>query len=215
VDVVALLLAAGESERMGIPKALLDWHGVPLLSHQLHQIQKSRMRECVVVLGREAARLDPLVNPGFRPGWKARSVHKPRPDEGKCSSIQAGLNALASPPDGIAILSVDQPIDHRLLTALIDAAEEEWDRPDAAGRRTIVLPVFHERRGHPPLFCQSLIGELMGVCEETEGLKAIVRRNPARVLHVSWDDPGILLNLNRPVDATAARFRPRPPARPH
>jgi molybdenum cofactor cytidylyltransferase len=167
-----------------------------------------------VVLGRAAARLEPLVNPTFRPGWKARGVHNPRPDEGKCASIQAGLNALAAPPGGIAVVSVDQPVDHRLLNALIDAAEDEWERPDAAGRRTIVIPVFHDRRGHPPLFSQSLIGELMGVCEETEGLKAIVRRDPARVLHVPWNDAGILINLNRPVDVTVARFRSVPPARP-
>ena len=53
----ALLLAAGESARMGTPKALLEWGGRPLLGHQLAVLQKSRVDECIVVLGREAARL--------------------------------------------------------------------------------------------------------------------------------------------------------------
>lgn len=199
---------------MGTPKALLDWHGLPLLTHQLHQIQRSRIDECVVVLGREARRLEPLVSPGFRPGWKARPVHNPHPDEGRCASIQAGLGALASRPDGIVVLSVDQPVDARLLNALIDAAGEEWERPGAAGRRAIIIPAFHGRRGHPPLFCQSLIGELMGVGEETGGLKAVVRRDPARILEVTWNDAGILANLNTPVELAAARFRDGVPARP-
>lgn len=207
MDVVAVLLAAGESERMGRPKALLEWRGLPLISHQLQQIQKSRVADCVVVLGREADRLEPLVKPSFRPGWKARAVYNPRHHEGKCSSIVAGLAALAVPPKGVFVLGVDQPIHCKLLNALLAAAEEEWDRSDAAGRRTIVVPAFHGRKGHPPLFCASLFSELMGVSEEAEGLKAVVRRDPARVLQVPWDDAGILLNLNAPADLAAFETR--------
>ncbi len=186
MDVVALLLAAGESERMGAPKALLEWHGQPLLSHQLQQIQKSRARECVVVLGKDAAGLEGLVHAPMRPGWKARPVYNPRHREGKCASIP-----------------VDQPLDFRLINALLEAAETEWERCDAAGRRPIIVPAFRGRPGHPPLFCASLFAELMGVSEETHGLKAVVRRNPGRVLHLPWDDSGILLNLNAPIDLTA------------
>lgn len=200
MDVVAVLLAAGESERMGTPKALLEWRGLPLISHQLQQIQKSRVAECVVVLGREADRLEPMVKPSFWPGWKARAVYNPRHYEGKCGSIVAGLAALAVPPDGIVVLAVDQPVHHRLLNALLAAAEEEWEKSDTAGRRTIVVPAFHGRKGHPPFFCASLFAELMGISEEAEGLKAVVRRNPARVLQMPWDDAGILMNLNAPVD---------------
>ncbi|MGH9750732.1 MAG: nucleotidyltransferase family protein [Candidatus Polarisedimenticolia bacterium] len=207
MDVVALLLAAGESERMGAPKALVEWHGLPLLSRQLQQIQKSRVRECVVVLGREPGRLEPLVSPSFWPGWKARPVYNPRHEEGKCSSVVAGLNALAAPPDGVLIVAVDQPVSHRVLNALIGAAEEEWEKCAAAGRRRILVPVFHDRRGHPPLFCMTLISELMGISEESEGLRAVMRRDPARVLQVPTDDAGVLLNINTPVDLAAGRFQ--------
>ena len=200
MDVVALLLAAGESERMGAPKALLEWRGQPLLSHQLQQIQRSRASECVVVLGKDAARLERLVHAPMRPGWKARPIYNPRHREGRCSSIQAGLAAIATPPQGILVTSVDQPLDHRLINALLAVAESEWERCDAAGRRPIIVPAFHGRPGHPPLFCGTLFAELMGVCEETHGLKAVVRRHPGRVLQLPWDDAGILLNLNTPVD---------------
>lgn len=200
MNVVALLLAAGESERMGTPKALLEWHGQPLLSHQLQQIQKSRIRECVVVLGKDARDCEPMVKVPMRPGWKARPVYNPRYREGKCTSIQAGLAAIATPPDGILVASVDQPLHFRLLNALLRAAEPEWEKCEAAGRRSIIVPAFHERPGHPPLFCATLFAELMGISEETQGLKAVVRRNPSRVLHLPWNDAGILLNLNAPFD---------------
>ena len=82
----ALLLAAGESARMGTPKALLEWGGRPLLGHQLAVLQRSRVDECIVVLGREAGRLGGLVQPLLRPGWKARAVVNPRPADGKSSA---------------------------------------------------------------------------------------------------------------------------------
>jgi len=200
MDVVALLLAAGESERMGTPKALLEWRGQPLLSHQIQQVQKSRVNECFVVLGKGAELLLPLVRSPMRPGWKARPVYNPLYREGKSASIQAGLAAVATPPDGILVASVDQPLDVELLNALLSTAETEWEKCDAAGRRSIIVPAFHGRPGHPPLFRGSLFAELMGISEETHGLKAVVRRTPARVMHLPWDDSGILLNLNTPLD---------------
>jgi molybdenum cofactor cytidylyltransferase len=204
MDVVTILLAAGDSERMGSAKALLPWHGQPLLAHQLQQIQKSRVSECVVVLGRDAERLEPLVRRNLlSPGWKARPVYNPRHREGKSSSVLAGLASLPTPPGGILIAAVDQPLDSRLIDTLIDAAEEEWDRCEASGRRTILIPAFRGRHGHPPLFCHTLFCELMGIGEESQGLKAVVRRDPARVRAVPWDDPGVLLNLNAPVDLPA------------
>jgi len=210
---VALLLAAGDSERMGAPKVLLDWHGQPLLAHQLHQIQKSSLGECVVVLGRDFEALEPLVRRPFRPGWKSRPVRNPRYREGKSTSIRVGLASLLARPDAILIASVDQPLDHRLIDALLLAGKEEWAAAAEAGGRTIVLPVFEGRRGHPPLFRGTLLPELLGVQEETLGLRTIVRRLPERVLEIPWDSPQILINLNTPLDL--ARTAGSDPARPH
>lgn len=210
---VALLLAAGDSERMGAPKVLLDWHGQPLLAHQLHQIQKSGLGECVVVLGRDFEAIEPLVRRPFRPGWKSRPVRNPRFAEGKCTSIRVGLASLLARPDAILIASVDQPLDHRLIDALLLAARAEWAAAGEAGERTILLPVFEGRRGHPPLFRGTLLPELLGVQEETLGLRTIVRRLPERVREIPWDDPQILVNLNTPLDL--ARTAGQDPGRTH
>ena len=200
---VALLLAAGASERMGRSKPLLPWGERPLVAHQLAEIQKSRLRECVVVLGREAPAVEPWVRPGMRPGWKAHAIVNPRPEEGRSSSIRTGLRALGAPPDAILIASVDQPLKSDLIDALLAAAEREWTRPaDPETRRTIVLPTSRGRRGHPPLFHGALHGELLGVSEAGEGLRQVVRRIPERVLEMPWHRDDILLNLNTPLDLT-------------
>ena len=200
MNAIALLLAAGGSERMGAPKALLPWRGQPLLSHQLQQIRKSGVSECVVVLGTGADRLAPLVRPSFGQSGKTRSVINPRHESGKCSSVMAGLTSLPRRPDAILVISVDQPADHHLLDALLTAAEEEWERGSSNVVRTILVPTFEGRRGHPPLFSGALIGELMGIREETQGLKAVVRRRRERVLEMPWGNSEILLNLNSSLD---------------
>jgi len=222
MNVVALLLAAGDSERMGTSKALLPWRGQPLLSYQLQQIQKSGVAECVVVLGRDAEALAPLVRRPFRPGWKARAIVNPRHGDGKCSSIKAGLTSLLARPDGIVIVPVDQPLDHHLVDALLEAAAEEWQggasaartgsgsREDESERRLILIPTSEGRRGHPPLFHGTLLPELLGIQEETEGLKSVLRRRPERVREVAWNSSDILLNLNTPIDLEDAAGRSRP-----
>lgn len=203
----ALLLAAGESARMGTPKALLEWGGRPLLGHQLSVLQRSRVDDCIVVLGREAARLGGLVQPFLRrPGWKARAVVNPRPADGRSSSIRAGLAALMDPPGAILIAAVDQPLERELVDALLAEGTREWSVPsDGLPSRRIVIPTFDGRRGHPPLFHGSLFPELLGVSEETEGLRRVVRRIPERVLEVPWRRSGILLNLNTPSEYEATQ----------
>ena len=202
----ALLLAAGESVRMGAPKALLDWEGRPLLAHQLAALQRSRVDECIVVLGREADQLRSYVRPMLRPGWKTRAVINPRPADGKSASIRAGLAALSRPPQAILIVAVDQPIEARLVDALLATAEKEWTAPrDGWPTRRIVIPTFDGKRGHPPLFHGSLLSELLGVSEATEGLRRVVRRIPERVLERPWERSGSLLNLKTPVDLEATQ----------
>jgi molybdenum cofactor cytidylyltransferase len=197
---VALLLAAGASERMGRSKPLLPWGERPLVAHQLAEIQKSRLTECVVVLGRQAEAIEPWVRPGILPGWKAHAIVNPRPEEGRSSSIRTGLRAFGAPPDAILIASVDQPLKSDLIDALLASAEEEWTQAAPAARRTIVVPVFQGRRGHPPLFHGAMFGELLGVSEAGAGLRQVVRRVPARVLEMPWHRDDILLNLNTPLD---------------
>jgi len=195
---------------MGAPKALVDWRGRPLIAHQLEALHRSRIDECIVVLGNEAPRLQPMVAPRFRPGWRARAVRNPRPEDGRSASIRAGLGALLGPPDALLVAAVDQPLETGLVDALLAAAAGEWGPagtqpglPRADAPRLILLPVFEGRRGHPPVFHGALLPELLGVSEENEGLRAVVRRRPERVLEIPWASPDILLNLNTP--AAAAR----------
>ena len=195
-----ILLAAGESSRMGSPKALLPWRGRPLLQHQVEEIQASRVDACVVVLGHDAARLEPLVTLAGRSGWKSRAIVNPRPEEGRAASLRTGAREVGPDHDAIVVASVDQPLDRRLLDRLLQAAEGEWSRGRGPEVRSILIPICYGRRGHPTLLRGDLHAELLAAREEGLGLREVIRRDPGRVLEIEWLDPAILLNLNVPED---------------
>jgi molybdenum cofactor cytidylyltransferase len=182
----AIVTAAGFSSRMGLPKAMLDWNGVTLLQHQLTQL--ADWGAVCLVLGHEAERLQKglrlpgnfqvIVNPGFA--------------SGRASSLRAGFAALKGEPEAVLVVGVDQPLDALTLDLLVDAMTPE----DA-----IAMPVSGGKRGHPVLFAGRLLDELNSIREETEGLRAVVRRHPARLVEV----PGPFWDLNHPEDYEQAR----------
>ncbi|HEY9898527.1 MAG TPA: nucleotidyltransferase family protein [Pantanalinema sp.] len=183
--VAAVVTAAGFSSRMGSPKALLDWHGKPLLQHQMDGL--AGFGEVIVVLGHEAER----IRSELRLGANCRVVVNPSYPQGRASSLRAGFEALATAPQAVLVVGVDQPFSAESLDLLLAAMEPETP---------IALPVAAGRRGHPALFAGRLLDELRRVTEEGEGLRAVVRSHPVREVPVS----GPFLDLNRPQDYAEA-----------
>ena len=180
--VVGMLLAAGESTRMGQLKALLPWGRGTLLEYALDQLGAA-VDETVVVLGHRAQDLAPLA---------PRHVVNERYREGRSTSIEVGMAAVPPSADAVLITSVDQPRPAAVLRELI-----------AAHRRSGALisrPVVGEEHGHPTVFDRALFDELRKVSEETQGMKSVLRRHEAAIQNVSFDDRVVLLNLNHPED---------------
>ena len=186
--VSAILLAAGESTRMGHPKALLDWHGQTLLQYQVEALLEAGYGEVVVVLGHQAPKLRPLVprHP------HVRTVVNRRYRSGKTSSIHSGLRHVDPEAAGVLIVGVDQPHMMETLRALLQAF--------LAQRPLIATPAYQGRSGHPPLFRACLFAELMDITEETQGLRAVVERHRDRRLLVKVGSPLVCLDLNTPQD---------------
>jgi molybdenum cofactor cytidylyltransferase len=196
--VYAILLAAGESTRMGDLKALLPWDGGTLLAYQVAQLLASPVERVAVVLGHRGAEL--------RAALPARerlvAVENPDYRSGKVSSIRAGLGAL--PAEGhILVLGVDQPRPAGLLRRAI----EQHLREGAA----ITVAAYAGRRGHPVLFAPGLRGELAAIDEATAGLRAVLRRHAGAVRLCETGSPLALANLNTPEDYAAARALAAPP----
>ena len=99
----AVLLAAGESTRMGRPKQLLEWAGRPLVQYQVQELQATSAQEIVVVLGHEADLLEPLVEQVMK-SPRTHAVINPDYRQGKTTSIKTGLRNPPTAVGGVMLL---------------------------------------------------------------------------------------------------------------
>ena len=186
--VAAVLTAAGESTRMGRPKALLPWGGPSLLAHQVHALADAAYSPIIVVLGHDADRLRPEVPP-LPPVTVTVNPHY---REGRSTSVVRGLQEVPAEAAGVLVISVDQPRPANLLRRLREAFE--------AARPPMAVPAYHGGAGHPPLFSTALLPELLAITEERQGLREVVARHRQRRLLVEVDTPLALSNINTEAD---------------
>jgi molybdenum cofactor cytidylyltransferase len=190
--IAAILLAAGESRRMGISKPLLEWAGETLIEYQVHQLCDAGVDDVIAVLGHSADQVRPFAE---RAG--ATAVVNDRYAEGRASSLRAGVAAVPPGTTEIAVLNVDQP---RPATVIRRLLEEHL-----ASGALITLPTYEGRRGHPAFLCGSLLPELCTVDDATQGLRAVVHRHDADVREIAFDTPIVLLDINDPARYESAR----------
>ena len=189
----AILLAAGESRRMGSLKALLPWQGSTLLEYQISSLRQAGADPVVVVLGHQAGQLMPLVE------GKEGVIWQVNPDywQGKTTSIKVGLSAIGpGQPSAILILNVDQPRSTETIRHLLQQHRD--------GGRSITIPRYRGKGGHPIVVDSTLLEELKSIDEESLGVKAVVRRHQEATLLVEMDTPEVLWDLNTPEEYQAA-----------
>ena len=183
----AILLAAGESSRMGQLKALLPWKGQALLQHQVAALREGGADRVVVVLGHRADDLKPLVEQAEGATW----VLNPDYLQGKTTSIKAGLSAIdADAVSEILLLNVDQPRSAANIAHVLETHR--------ANDFAVTVPTCGGKGGHPIVLSAALLEELRSIDEESQGIKAVVRRHADAVNRIPLDNPEILLDLNTP-----------------
>jgi CTP:molybdopterin cytidylyltransferase MocA len=182
----AAILAAGESRRMGTPKALIPYRGATFAGHLLEVTKHARVGLIRVVLGagadeiRAHLRLD-AASVVLNPDWP----------KGQLSSIQAAIRSL---PEGETEGLLLCPVDHPMVSAeLVARLIEEFDSTG----KSIVLPMYQGRRGHPVIFRAGLYHELLEASMEV-GARQVVWAHKADVAEVPTDEEGVVLNLNDP-----------------
>jgi len=176
----AVILAAGDSRRMGQPKALLTVGGETFLGRWLRLLAEARIGAVRVVLGHDGAVIRARV-----PLPDEQVVLQPHPEEGMLSSLRLGMDSLPAGLDGLFLCPVDHP---RVETELIAKLAAEF-QPGL-----VVVPIHGGRRGHPVLFAADLFAELR-TAPLDEGARAVVRADPGRVLEVPAD-AGILADID-------------------
>jgi molybdenum cofactor cytidylyltransferase len=163
-----VILAAGSSRRMGLPKQLLEVEGRPMLEGVVSHACASRLDEVVVVLGAEAAHIYELLDLG-----RARIVVNPDHASGMASSLLAGIAALDDDVDRAVVILGDQPdISSGLLNELLDL-QERSGLPAAALSFQGLL--------HPPVVLARELWRDLETLEGDVGCRALIRQHPELV----------------------------------
>lgn len=186
-QVWAILLAAGESNRMGQLKALLPWRNTTLLEHQIRSLLAAGAHTVVVVLGHDADRLSPIIDSIDKASW----VLNPDYLQGKTTSLKTGVAALAGQQvSDVVLLNVDQPRSTETVRTILQRHLESSNR--------ITIPTHGGKGGHPIAIAAELLPELAAIDEETQGLKAVVRRHAEATERFELGEPELLWDLNTP-----------------
>ncbi|MFQ5670541.1 MAG: NTP transferase domain-containing protein [Acidobacteriota bacterium] len=179
-----VVLAAGFSRRMGVPKALLRIGHETFLGHWLAGLESAGVGQVRVILGRDAAAIR-----SRHPLPEDQVVVNPAPERGMLSSLLAGLDRLSPALPGVLLCPVDHPcVSPGEIRALLARL--------SPGR--VVVPVHDGRRGHPVLFARELFHELRAAPPGV-GARWVVRADPGRVVEVPCG-PGVLVNIDTPAD---------------
>jgi molybdenum cofactor cytidylyltransferase len=152
----AILLAAGESRRMGQPKLLLPWGGTTVLGRAVAAFAAAGIPEIVVVTGGARAEVEALVAELAGEAPVRAAFNPDYASGGMLSSIQCGLRSLGSQRGAALIGLGDQPQVREETVRSICAAFLQRGRP-------LVIPSFDGRRGHPWLAARPLWEEVLAL----------------------------------------------------
>jgi molybdenum cofactor cytidylyltransferase len=197
-----ILLAAGESRRMGFPKPLLKIDARTFVEYLSATILQSVSR-LVIVLGAHADRVRPVISNHSPNDSRIAVVENPDYALGQLSSLKVGL-AQIDPAAGAALVHL---VDHPTVSpATFKNLIAEYQRSG----KPIVIARYRGRRGHPAIFDRSVFRELLDAPLDV-GAHAVVNRDAARVGYLETDDAGIVLDLDTPADLARAML-PLPPS---
>jgi len=185
----AIVLAAGESKRMGRTKQLLEWGGRTILQRVLENLGRSRVDEVILVLGHEATKIIQKVDTR-----KVKVVINKNYKAGMISSIQQGLINLNDGAEAFFIVLADQPA---IGPEIIDRLIDEFKR--AIPKKSIILPGYRGRRGHPALFSAKYRQEALRITGDV-GFRQVLEEHPEEILTVEMETDSILQDIDTPED---------------
>lgn len=181
--IIAVVLAAGASHRMGRPKLELDLGGRRILDRTIDTILATEVSEVLVVVSPNGTR--PSVDSS-----RVRIVENPRAEEGIGSSIRAAMRALPEKARAVMIVLGDKPLVRPVTVRHLLKQFETSGAP-------VVYPTYRGRQGHPVLLARALFAELRRLHGD-RGAKPLLNEFSHQAVSVEVDDPGVVLDIDTP-----------------
>jgi len=187
-NVAALVLAAGQSSRMGgTNKLLAEVDGVPMLVRAVNAALASKAATVTVVLGHEAEQAEALLA-----GRRVGIVRNAEFAQGMSTSLRAGIAALPAEAEAAVVLLGDMP---RVSAVQVDRVIDAFERKQPA----IVVPQRNGKRGNPILWPREFFAPMQAVSGD-QGARGLLEANAGRIRFVDMDDDAIHADVDTPED---------------
>tara|TARA_B100000809_G_scaffold146488_1_gene144043 strand:- start:92 stop:661 length:570 start_codon:yes stop_codon:yes gene_type:complete len=179
----AILLAAGQSKRMGDENKLVkNFQGIPLIKHSVRNILASFIGELIIVLGHQKEIIEKLIDKNE----KIKFVFNQDFESGMATSIKTGLNHLSEETEAFFICLGDMPMVNKDIFNLLIKSKNN---------REIIVPTYKNKQGNPILFSKSMKKKIMTI-EGNVGAKKILELNKDKILNIETNDQSITKNFN-------------------
>lgn len=190
--VSAILLAAGESKRMGEQdKLFLKYNGDWLINHTMRSLWNSKKSELIIVMqnddnklldGKSNKEIKVVVNPDYK--------------KGMTTSIQAGVSAASTFATGFMICLADQPL---MTKEDYNEIIERFELLVKHDGKSIVVPMYEGKKGNPVIFSSAYRDAILAH-QDMEGCKDIVQSHKQHVYRVDMGTDHVLRDVDTPED---------------
>jgi molybdenum cofactor cytidylyltransferase len=179
----AIILAAGESRRMGSPKMLLPFNGTTVIGQVIENVLAAGVIDTLVIAGADREEIIKAVK-----SYPVQHSYNDNFRSGMLSSVQCGFAFLPDHCHAALIVPGDQP----MISAMeIKKVMEAWKESG----KGIVMPVYNGKRGHPLVVDMKYRAEVLSLPEE-DGLRALAARHPDDVIEAETDDQSVLRDID-------------------
>jgi len=179
----AIVLAAGESRRMGSPKMTLPYEGVTIIERVLENVLASDVEKVVTVLGSNREEVLKVIEK-----FHVQHCFNNNFKDGMLSSVKCGFEFLPGDFRAAMVFLGDQPmVETTVINKMIKAYNESG--------KGILVPVFENKRGHPLIADKKYRDEIINL-DDSEGLKGLLRSHPDDLLEVDTENPSVLKDID-------------------
>lgn len=195
MNISAIILAAGQSKRMGRSKMILPWGNTTVLGKVIETIKQAGVGDILVVTGGERAQVETIVAK-----YKVRMIRNENfESEEMITSIQLGLREQHAESVAALICLGDQPqVEESSVRSICEAFQKK--------NSSIIVPSYQNRRGHPWLIARELWNEVLGM-RAPESMRDFLHKHNKDILYVEHKSPNILQDLDTPEDYL--KYKPR------
>jgi molybdenum cofactor cytidylyltransferase len=185
--ICAIVLAAGQSKRMGVQKLLLPFGGKTVIAHIVDQLTASSVDEVHVVVGCQGKQVSRELS-----GRPVSIVNNSNYKSGMLSSVRCGLRAINKKCKAVLVVLGDQP---SITSQLIDQMMQIF----ASNKKQILVPLYDDKRGHPILFSAAYCDEILTNYDDI-GLRGLLYAHKEDIFELPVQTPGVLSDIDYPQD---------------